>query len=327
MNDPYSIQLYPTLLCNQDCSFCFNRGISDASSYKDMNVRDAHTLGNLLMEAGVHEIDILGGEPMLITWMKDFMKRMTESGITVNISTNGSLPEVVSRISELSPDLINIGFSLHGFSETHNALTQADNFSKAVLGIKKMVEKGKNPIVKSTLTRQNMHEIYDLVSYLKDLGVKRYFLLHEDIIGRQKIMPCFSFPGFREFYIKLKDNFAGTLDIGSVAASGFYKYGLKSPGRCDAGLQKIAIMPDGSIFPCNLFAGFKEFRLGNIFQDGIEKIWTSPILEQFRTSHDNTCKRDDCSHYANCSGGCPAHSYFFHGRIDLPDPRCTDKKT
>ena len=53
--------------------------------------------------------------------------------------------------------------------------------------------------------------------------------------------------------------------IGFVAASGFYKYGREACGRCDAGIEKIAVMPDGSVFPCNLFAGFKEFRLGNIF--------------------------------------------------------------
>lgn len=56
---------------------------------------------------------------------------------------------------------------------------------------------------------------------------------------------------------------AGVLDIGFVAASGFYSHGPQPKGRCDAGVKKIAIMPDGSVFPCNLFAGFEEFRLSN----------------------------------------------------------------
>ena len=147
----------------------------------------------------------------------------------------------------------------------------------------KWSKKGKNPIVKSTLTRQNMHKIYDLVSYLKDLGVKRYFLLHEDIIGRQKIMPCFSFPGFREFYIKLKDNFAGTLDIGSVAASGFYKYGLNSPGKCDAGLQKIAICRTVRCFPAIYLRALMNSVSATYFRTASKRYGTSPILEQFQT--------------------------------------------
>jgi len=317
------VQFYPTLRCNQGCSFCFNIGTPDAVSYRGMNVQDARLLGNLLIKAGVPEVDVLGGEPLLIPWIKDFVKEMTDSGISVHISTNGSLPEIVDDLSGIQTNLMNIGFSIHGFSKTHNSLTRASNFSKALLGVRGMVENGRNPIVKSVLTGQNMREISELVAYLKYIGVKRYFLLHEDIIGRQKTTARFSFPGFREFFTRLKESFDGFLDVGFVAASGFYKYGTKSPGRCDAGVRKIAIMPDGSVFPCNLFSGLSEFRLGNIFQDGLNRIWESPLLDYFRKyTGGNRCKRVDCKYYSTCTGGCPAHSYFFCGNPDDVDPRC-----
>ena len=235
-------------------------------------------------------------------------------------STNGSLPHVVNRLSENNTGLLNIGFSLHGFSEVHHSLTAADNFSLAVTGIQNMIEKGKDPIVKSTLTRANAKEIRPLVKYLRDLGIKRYYLLYEDSIGRTDLSPCLSYPEFMRFYTDLQNDLK-PFPIGFVAASGFYKYG-RAGGRCDAGIEKIAVMPDGSFFPCNLFAGFEEFRLGNIFLDGIDKIWDNPILNQFRSSHENACRRDDCRHSANCCGGCPAHSYFFYGTIDAADPRC-----
>lgn len=322
MHSPAFIQLYPTLRCNQKCSFCFNQRIS--ASYEDMCEKDAYTLSDMLIENGCPEIDIIGGEPMLVPWMRDFVKYVTDAGIMANISTNGSLPHVVDKLSEMNTRLLNIGFSLHGFPETHNSLTAADNFSKAVTGIKRMVEKGKDPIVKSALTRENMNEIRKLVQYLKELGVQRYYLLHEDVIGRTDFSLCFSYPEFQKFYTEI-NNELNTVNIGFVAASGFYKYGAGATGKCDAGMNKITVMPDGSVFPCNLFAGFEEFRLGNIFQNSIEKIWGSPILEQFRTSHGNRCKEDTCSHYANCGGGCPAHSYCFYGTIDAADPRCNMK--
>ena len=325
MAPPYSIQFYPTLRCNQSCGFCFNRGISNAFSSGDMDLQKADALGSILVKAGIHEIDVLGGEPMLINWMRDFVEEMTGSGVSVNISTNGSLPEVVSRLSGVQTGLMNIGFSLQGLSETHAALTQADHFSTAVSGIRSMIEKGKNPIVKSTLTRQNMPEIHDLVDYLIGLGVKSYFLLHEDIIGRQNVMSCFSFPEFRKFHGELKEKFTEVLDIGFVAASGFYKYGIKSQGRCDAGSEKIAIMPDGSVFPCNLFAGFEEFCLGNIFRDSIDEILGNPSLDYFRQQSGSCgCEMHGCEHYSTCTGGCPAHSYYFHGTMDAVDPRCAN---
>jgi len=288
-----------------------------------MYEKNAYLLASMLRENGCSEIDILGGEPTLVPWMPDFVNHVTDSGTMVNISTNGSLPHVVDQLSENNTGLLNIGFSLHGFSEIHHSLTVADNFSITVTGIMKMIEKGKDPIVKSTLTRENASEIHPLVNYLRNLGIKRYYLLYEDSIGRIDHSSCLTYPEFMRFYTAVQDDLK-PFHIGFVAASGFYKYGGKACGRCDAGIEKIAVMPDGSVFPCNLFAGFEEFRLGNIFVDGIGKIWNNPILDQFRTPHENACGRDDCRYSANCGGGCPAHSYFFYGTIDAADPRCAN---
>ena len=149
-----------------------------------MSEKDAYALIDMLVKIGIREIDILGGEPMLLAWMKDFVEYVTGLDITLNISTNGSLPEVASDFAEINSSLLNIGFSVHGFSKIHYASTAADNFSKAITGIKRLIDRGKNPIVKSVLTQQNKNEIHDLILYLKELGVKRYYLLHEDIIGR-----------------------------------------------------------------------------------------------------------------------------------------------
>jgi uncharacterized protein len=288
-----------------------------------MNLKDAYLLSDMLVEMGISEIDILGGEPLLVPWMKDFVVYATEYSISLNISTNGSLPDIVSQFAEIHTNSMNFGLSFEGFSETHNALTKSKNFSKAITGLKMMIAAEKNPIVKSTLMKENVDEIYDLISYFAGLGVKRYYLLHEDIIGRQKDSTCFSFPEFWKFYSKIKTEMKEVLNIGFVAASGFYSPGLQLQGRCDAGIKKIAIMPDGSAFSCNLFAGFKDFYLGNIFEDRMEKIWRSPVIDALRKyDGNNRCKSDNCNHYLYCRGGCPAHSYYFYGTFDMVDPRC-----
>jgi radical SAM protein with 4Fe4S-binding SPASM domain len=287
-----------------------------------MREKDAYALIDMLLKRGIREIDILGGEPMLLAWMKDFVEYVTGLDITLNISTNGSLPDIVSQYDEIQSPLMNIGFSIHGFSQTHNILTMSDNFSKALTCIKKTIAAGKIPVVKSTLNQKNKKEIYDLVLYLRDIGVKRYYLLHEDIIGRDQYSDCLSFPEFYEFYSELKQKLNGIPDIGFVAASGFYKYGLRKGIRCNAGITKIALLPDGSAFPCNLFLGFDDFRLGNIYQDGIESILKNPILDRFKKNDGNRCTSVSCKHYSICSGGCPAHIFSVHGSLDAADPRC-----
>jgi radical SAM protein with 4Fe4S-binding SPASM domain len=288
-----------------------------------MNSSDALVLCDILQGIGTSEIDILGGEPLLIPWIKDFVAHATGAGFSINISTNGSLPDVVDDLVHIDTHAVTIGFSLLGFEKTHNRLTMSDNFSKTIEGIQNVQASGKDPIVKSALTKDNYHEIHDLVLYLSELGIKKYYLLHEDLIGRKEQTPFYSFPQFWQFYTNLKTLTEGVIDIDFVAASGF-SMPIDSPrGRCNAGLTKIAVMPDGSAFPCNLFAGFKDFYLGNILKNDMEKIWGNDILHVFRDeNHKNICKKHECIHYLTCKGGCPAHSYFVRGTIDRVDPRC-----
>jgi radical SAM protein with 4Fe4S-binding SPASM domain len=283
----------------------------------------ARLLCDIFKNIGTAEIDILGGEPLLIPWIKDFIAYALGAGFSINISTNGSLPDVVNELAHIDTHDLTIGFSIHGFEKIHNRLTVSDNFSKTIKGIRTVQKSGKIPIVKSTLTKENSHEIHDLILYLSELGIKKYYLIHEDLLGKKEKAPFFSFPQFWQFYTNLKTIMEGMIEIDFVASSGFCTSTNRPRGRCNAGLTKIAVMPDGSAFPCNLLAGFHEFYLGNILEDDIEDIWGNEILKCFRDlNHKNMCKNNDCIHYLACRGGCPAHSYFMYGTVDRVDPRC-----
>jgi len=287
-----------------------------------MSEHEAFYLVDMAAKHGVREIDILGGEPLLISWMKNFVAYASGSGLAVNLSTNGGLADLIIDLAETCPASINIGVSVLGHSETHNKLTGSDNFSRAIKVIRRLASRGRNPIVKSVLLHENREQIFGLAGYLANIGVRRYFLLHEDVIGRRSSQ-AFSFPEYYAFYEALKKELGNKLEIGFVAASGFYKNAGQGAGRCDAGITKIAVMPDGSALPCNLLAGSQDFFLGNIFRDGIEKVRHSPVLRYFRDRRtENPCEHKECPHFETCGGGCPAHRYFYYGSIEGVDPRC-----
>ena len=322
MDHPAFIQLYPTLRCNQECIFCFNQNLQIPVLGRDMSESHALSLVDISAERGIREIDILGGEPLLVPWIKNFVIYASDSGIAVNLSTNGGLTDLIVDFAKVSSPSVNIGLSILGLSGTHNRLTKSTNFSRAVKAIERLISYGRSPIVKSVLMRENREEIFSLAAFLASVGVKRYYLLHEDVIGRHSAQ-AFSFPEYYSFYEALKKEMEGKLDTGFVAASGFYKCTDPRAKRCDAGVTKLAVMPDGSAFPCNLLAGSQNFLLGNIFTDGLDRIWNHPALEHFRTRGiRNPCQHLQCRHFATCAGGCPAHSYFLGGSLDKTDPRC-----
>jgi len=291
-----------------------------------MTFDDALTLLDILSCHGIEEIDVMGGEPLLLDWMPDFVDIAIKSGRSVNLSTNGSTPDIIGRFAALDPEKFNIGISLEGSTdEKHNRMTNSHHFYRAVASVAGLVSSGLDPIVKTVVSKETMADIQDIINLIRDMGVKRYFLIHMDLMARNTTLrnAALDYCDFRDFYDEIKRN---NRDIGifKVNASCFEKETLPEGVRCAGGVRKLAVMPDGSVYPCNLFQGFKEFNLGNIFEDNLFTIWANPKLDLFRHCRVNSCANGSCTNKNSCSGGCPAHGYYHYGRHLERDVRCIE---
>jgi uncharacterized protein len=68
----------------------------------------------------------------------------------------------------------------------------------------------------------------------------------------------------------------------------------------------MAVAPDGSVYPCQRFAGIQQYRLGIVHDGAGLTLSESPVWAQLQTWQEhvgNECK--DCSHQEYCRGGCP----------------------
>lgn len=318
---PEYIQFYPTTLCNQRCSFCFNR---KSSAGQSVSFRSALSLLDILTEKRIRDLDIMGGEPFLLPWMADLVRTALAQGISVNISTNGSMPEIVDRFRGLDHEHFNIGISLEGSTaEAHNTLIGSDHFRNALLSIKKLVDLSLDPIVKTVLNRETAGDIQNIVNLIRDIGVRRYYIIQMDVIGPSALIGQISmpFPAFRDFHEKIRTA-NPDIEIFRVNASCFDKTTLPPGMRCAGGVRKLSVLPDGTVFPCNLFHTREGFALGNIFKDSLADIWADPRLDRFRHHRENSCTITGCDNHASCTGGCPAHGYYHGGDLGGADMRC-----
>ncbi|MBI5102196.1 MAG: radical SAM protein [Nitrospirae bacterium] len=318
---PQYIQLYPTVRCNQRCSFCFN---GDSPKMPDLAFEDALKLIGVLSSHNVMEIDLMGGEPLLLEWVPDFIKTCTGRGFLVNVSTNGSVPGALPGLTGVDPSRFNIGVSLEGGTEArHNKITRSSNFGRAVESLVKLSEMGLDPLVKTVLNRETERDIQNIIALLNRLGIRRYYLIHMDVFSSDpaQAASAFGYPRFMSAFKTLKEANPG-MDISCVTASCFNSGGAAPGLRCAGGSKKVSIQPDGSVFPCNLFHGFPEFRIGNILEDDLAHIMKHPRFDYFRTFNGNTCPERRCSNRGPCTGGCPAHRYFHYRELDGPDIRC-----
>jgi radical SAM protein with 4Fe4S-binding SPASM domain len=301
---PGYIQLYPTFRCNLSCGFCFNRGIAQTA---EISIRDFERLIEKMRNAGIKELDILGGEPTLHSGFVSLLDIACRNDIRTTISSNGtnvSELENISRKFENSPVRVGISVNTGIVSpELHEYIVQY------------------RPVIKSVCTR-DLTFPQPVRRYLgsQDIGC---FLLYMDVVRHEELPESQPFPQFLKRLNMLKQEYR---NVNGVFCSGFIPdadtYPALSTVKCPAGTTKISVMPDGSVYPCYLFFRDEEFRLGNILEDDFAEIWDSPVLDFFRRFDGNTCPDTSCEICGQCHGGCPAVSYLLCGDLKVPDPRC-----
>ncbi|HSB32890.1 MAG TPA: radical SAM protein [Nitrospirota bacterium] len=297
---PAYIQFYPTLRCNKACDFCFNRSMPFA---EDMALSDFLKMLEVLERTPVETIDIIGGEPTLHPDIVSFIARARDRGFSVNISTNGTNPAVLGEIMKIGK-AVTVGISIND----RETLTQVRGF----------IHRHK-PVVK-TVYSPGMDR--GMIGEILSLGPERFYLIYRDALDARELDATVP---FREFKYGIERAFDHQ-QVGMVYCAGFLPDSERYPElanvRCPSGTTKLGVMPDGSVYPCNLLFGRKEFLLGNILTDPFTGIWHHGRLNFFRTASGNACPDKSCTLHSKCHGGCPAHGLFITGDLAAPDPRC-----
>ncbi len=297
---PDYIQFYPTLRCNRTCDFCFNRSMP---ATRDMSRTDFRAMLEVFTGTPVKTIDIMGGEPTLHPDIVAFVQEAGMRGYSVNLSTNGSHLDVLSRIMSLGAHIA-AGISVND----RETFEQVRGFIR-----------DHRPVVKAVFNRKLDRT---LMEEMLSLRPKKFYLLYRDILCSDDLCEAVPFPEYRAAVEKDFGRQAGMVFCGGFLPD-TREYPKLARVRCPAGTAKLGVMPDGSVYPCNLFFGVQGFRLGNILNDHFTDIWNHRVLAFFRTFRSNSCPVKSCALHADCHGGCPAQSFFSTGDLSAPDPRCS----
>lgn len=298
---PQYIQFYPTLKCNFSCSFCFNRGIDLVD---DISISDFEALISIVSDIGVKEIDMLGGEPTLHLEFGKIIDIIYRSNLRTTISSNGSIMGILREISRnYNRNQIKVGISINTDSIEEELYEYIVTY---------------RPVLKSVFAKEEL--ITERIK--KNPGIE-YYLIFMDTLSEGDLKNSLSFYEFFQEVNRLKNLYK---HVNGVFCSGFIpdikNYPVLQYVRCPAGTTKLAVMPDGSVYPCYLFFRNKEFRLGNILIDDFNRIWKNPVLDFFRKFEKNSCINTRCELFSLCHGGCPAASFLVFGDMNAPDPRC-----
>lgn len=263
-------------------------------------------------EAQVPSVSFTGGEPALREDLEELVRRAVETGLRVNLITNGvRLAEdgLAGRLK--AAGLASAQVSLEGpDAEVHDRLTGVrGSFERTVAGLAALRAAGVHVHTNTTINALNAPHLAALVRLAAGLGMKR--------ISMNLIIPAGTATD-RALQISYCD--AGPLVLAAreaarAAGLQFLWYsptpmcvfnpiaeglGNKSCAACD-GL--LSVSPSGDVLPCSSYPE----AVGNLLRQPFRDVWNSARAAFFRRKAYAPEECAGCDDFGPCAGACPLY--------------------
>ncbi|GHU72374.1 hypothetical protein FACS189450_10040 [Spirochaetia bacterium] len=152
-----------------DCAFCFRN-----RDRKDLDLSSAFKVIDKLYSMGVKKLTFAGGEPLLIDFLPELLKKTQQYKMQASITTNGILLE--EQWYKIVPYCDWITFSLDATTSELQALQGRDalHFERVLRLIEKISKTAVKIKINTLITKKNCGNIIELAALIKTLPIKRW---------------------------------------------------------------------------------------------------------------------------------------------------------
>jgi uncharacterized protein len=325
--------------CNFSCVYCFAHG-GDYRGDMTLMTQEVARAGVdfLVRESGGHknvEVDFFGGEPLMNWGVVVDTMAYARSAYPLKkwrftLTTNGSLLRD-DMFPLLEANDVSVVLSLDGGRRANDAnrvfKDGRGTFNAIVERIRRFTRTRDEGgyFVRGTYARNTL-AFAESVRELHGLGFK-YISMEPVVLSADSALALQNsdLPAIRAQYEELIAYFLS--ELGSGTGFDFFHFKLdleagpclsKRIYGCGAGVEYMAVAPNGDVFPCHQFDGVQEYRMGNVLM--------SPALERpelvAEFAHANFLfAKEECGRcWARfyCSGGCLANNYATSGALLKP---------
>jgi len=321
---PFHMVWIATDLCNARCSHCSSN--SSVRSPDELDTTEARHLIDQLADAGVVDLAVSGGEPLLRRDLFAVLDHAVRRGLSVGVGSNGALlPETKAR-QLAACGVTRFQVSLDGLAPEHDALRRWPGlFDRAVRTIETAQRAGLRVHVCCTINRINHVSLAPFTEEVARLGVARLNFSRYVPTGRGTDALDLSPAQWRDAIVecqRLRESCAGRLPIVTHLAQQILidDEVAAMPGfvGCQAGRGQGAVTANGTVLPCVLL----PIPLGNVRERPFREIWAgSPIIGALQRRDQLSGACSSCQVKDRC-GGCRAVAYATSGSFLASDPRC-----
>jgi len=289
-------------------------------------------------------LEISGGEPLVHPSLPQIVEYAEKNNLETILYTSGSMLNANGGITSLDIHLAKklrvsglkkVIFNLEGAtSNTHEEVTQVEgSFSNVLHAIRVMKTLGfwvGVHFVPMKLNYREFKRLYWLCHNreVNEIGVLRF--VPQGRGQKNEAALKLSLKEFEELNRVLANMTSKptnpNIRVGRPVDFRFLLGSSFAKSKCDAGLSRCLIAPDGKVVPCPAFKQNQQYIAGNVKSSSLVGIWNkSSVWQEFRhfeyTQMNEPCK--SCEYLHQCRSGCPAQRFLRYKDIyAAPDPCC-----
>lgn len=321
---PFHMVWLATNACTARCLHCSSA--SARRSPDELTTEEALDLIEQLAGAGVVDLAISGGEPLLRGDVVRVIYRARELGISVGIGSNGAklTPRKAQELAEAGLGRFQV--SLDGLAPEHDELRRWPGlFRRAIDAIGTASAAGLRVHVCCTITRLNVHQLESLADFVAGLPVKRLNMSRFVPTGRGTAGLDLDDSAWRDVahrIMAIRSRYEGHMEVTTHLAQQILidPCVVDMPGfiGCQAGIGQGCVTSIGTVLPCVLL----PIPVGSIRMNRFIDLWSSsPVIQRLQRRQDLGAPCSTCTFLDRC-GGCRAVAFARTGNYLSADPRC-----
>ncbi|MEU2053409.1 radical SAM/SPASM domain-containing protein [Streptomyces bungoensis] len=283
---PLNVHWELTNLCNLNCVHCYQQDDGPRTGLPHADL--LHVISRRIVEAGVFEVTLTGGEVLLVPQLQDIVTYFNSHGLRPHITSNGMLV-TDEKADWLAAADVTFQVSLDAADPgRHNDVRRSPHaYDRALEGVTRLVERGVEVSFAYTAMPDNLQEIEGVLAVAAERGVGRVCVgevLPEfgDAANRRRLeIAAEPFGQFVAGLRELRERYRGRVDLAAALLSGHLHDQRLRASPCTALDRDLAILHDGWAYPCP-FVRDRRRRLGDVRRHDLRTIWGGAQAQRFR---------------------------------------------
>lgn len=324
---PFKVYVDVTDKCQLECKHCLTKELNNCN---ELDMNQLQSIIDECNEHGAFLVKIGGGEPLLHPNIEEIIKKFTEAGLKVSMSTNGLLvDENIAKM--LKKYRVKTSVSFEGPRELNDYIRGEGHFDAALKALETLSKEGCDCYLRITLTRHMLDEekMKEMINLARSMNVKLkisycrpagnaldndLLIKYEDQDKYYKIIKMINRDEYKDL-ISMDEGMQINQDPTLIDM-------LYNDRICGAANRSFHINTKGNISPCVFLGNDYKEEDSNYQKGDIESYWSEEKGTKFRKVRNIQMPKVCKGCYRLCKYECTATRLYFNHDTEKNDPNC-----